>query len=198
MRIVRQCAAMAFSALMLSGCGWKMVQNPLRLQGQVLESGTNEPVEGAYIDIADEKDKLDFAIKTDITTDKNGLFDATYNYTYEKWLWLGIPVFWFRNTPEILYVEAFRNGYRRRIAEIEYPADRVGKDKVGAPLQLEPIRLVVDTPRRVYYRGEPIEGLAERLGHRIDLGHLQLQHVRDPLARQRLRRDKQQALQSGG
>ena len=148
MCMVRQCVAMGISAFLLSGCGWKMVNNPLRLQGQVLESGTNEPVEGAYIDIADEKDKLDFAIKTDIATDKDGLFDATYNYTYEKWLWMGIPVFWFRNTPEMLYIEAFRNGYRRRIVEIEYPTDQTGKNKTPAPLQLDPIRLQKTTPAK--------------------------------------------------
>lgn len=148
MRIVRRCAAMAISALLLSGCGWKMAQTPLRLQGQVLESGTNEPVEGAYIDIADEKDKLDFAIKTDITTDKNGMFDGTYNYTYEKWMWLGIPVFWLRDTPERLYIEAFRNGYRRRIIETEYQADQTGKNKIPPPLRLDPIRLQKTTPAK--------------------------------------------------
>jgi len=148
MRIAQRYVAIGVSALLLSGCGWKMAQTPLRLQGQVLESGTNEPVEGAYIDIADEKDKLDFAIKTDITTGKNGMFDGTYNYTYEKWIWLGIPVFWLRNTPERLYIEAFRNGYRRHITEIDYQPDQTGKNKIPAPLQLDPIHIQRVTPAK--------------------------------------------------
>jgi hypothetical protein len=144
MRNVRQSVVIGISALILSGCGWKMVQTPLRLQGQVLESGTNDPVEGAYIDISDERDKLDFAIKTDIVTDKEGMFDVIYNYTYEKWLWLGIPVFWYRNTPEFLYVEAFRKGYRRRIVDFAYPPDKARDTK--APLRLDPIRIQKTTP----------------------------------------------------
>jgi hypothetical protein len=148
MRIVQRHMAIAVSALLLSGCGWKMAQTPLRLQGQILESGTNEPVEGAYIDIADERDKLDFAIKTDITTDKNGMFDGTYNYTYEKWIWLGFPVFWLRNTPERLYIEAFRNGYRRRITEIEYQPAQSDRNKTPAPLKLDPIHIQRATPAK--------------------------------------------------
>ncbi len=146
MRTVWQYIVIGISALILSGCGWKMAQTPLKLQGQVLESGTNDPVEGAYIDIADEKDKLDFAIKTDVVTDKEGMFDTTYNYNYEKWLWLGLPVFWFRNTPELLYIEAFRNGYRRRIIEVEYPPAKAGDTK--APLRLDPIRIQKTVPSK--------------------------------------------------
>jgi hypothetical protein len=52
---------------------------------------------------------------------------------------LGIPVFWFRNTPEYLYVEAFRKGYRRRIVEFEYPTDSAGDTKI--PFRLDPIRI---------------------------------------------------------
>jgi hypothetical protein len=148
MRTARHYAGIAISALLLTGCGWKMVEMPLRLQGQVLESGTNDPVEGAYIDIADDKDKLDFAITTDTTTDKNGMFDTTYNYTYEKWMWLGIPVFWLRTTPERIYVEAFRNGYRRRIVEVEYQADQTGKSRIPAPRLLEPIRIQRVSPAK--------------------------------------------------
>lgn len=146
MRIIWKSAAVGISVFLLSGCGWKMAQTPLRLQGQVLESGTNDPVEGAYIDIADDRDKLDFAIKTDVVTDKDGMFDTTYNYAYEKWLWLGLPVFWFRNTPEFLYIEAFRNGYRRRIVDIVYPPDKAGDAKT--PLRLDPIRIQKTSPSK--------------------------------------------------
>jgi hypothetical protein len=146
MRIIKQSVAVGISALLLSGCGWKMVQTPLRIQGQVLESGTINPVEGAYIDISDDKDKLDFAIKTDVVTDKDGMFDTIYKYTYEKWIWLGIPVFWFRNTPELLYVEAFKKGYRRRIVEFAYPPDMIGDTEV--PFRIDPIRIQKTTPSK--------------------------------------------------
>lgn len=154
MRAVWQYIVICISAFLLSGCGWKMAQTPLRLQGQVIESGTNDPVEGAYIDISDDKDKLDFAIKTDVVTDKEGMFDTTYKYTYEKWLWLGIPVFWFRNTPEFLYVEAFRNGYRRRIVEVEYQPK---SGDATAPLRLDPIRIQKTAPAKKSSRNSGAE-----------------------------------------
>lgn len=119
MRLIICSLTLALSAAVLGGCGWKMAETRFRLQGQVLEARTKDPVEGVFIDVSDDRDELDFTIKTDTVTDEKGRFDKIYSYFYEKWMWIGIPVFWLPTAPEVIYVEAYKPGYRRRIAEVD-------------------------------------------------------------------------------
>lgn len=119
MSLLKRGIVLFLSLLTLGGCGWKMAENRLRLKGQVLESGTNKPVEGVFIDVADARDKLDFTINTDTVTNGEGKYDVTYSYQYEKWMWVGLPVFWLPSAPETLYIEAFKSGYRRRFSEVD-------------------------------------------------------------------------------
>jgi hypothetical protein len=95
-----------------------MADNTLRVTGQVLDNKSSEPIEGAYIDIADRKDKLDFTLVTPIITDKEGKFDTRYVYEYEKWYWIGLPVFWLPQIPETIYIEAYKEGYRSKIMPV--------------------------------------------------------------------------------
>lgn len=141
----KTCAlSLAAATLFIQGCGWKMVKNPIRVQGQVVEVGTGEPVEGAYIDIADEREKLDFRITTECATDSDGKFEGVYDYIYDRWMWLGLPVFWLPSTPERLYLEVVKNGYRPRVTEIEYR----GRHREGTVLTLDPIRINRKAPGR--------------------------------------------------
>ena len=96
--------ALACAAGGVPGCGWKMVDAPIRVRGQVIDADTKAPVEGAYIDIADDREKLDIRLHTAVRTDSNGAFDTTFVYAYERWAWLGIPVWWLSTAPERIYV----------------------------------------------------------------------------------------------
>lgn len=133
-------AAGALAAAALPGCGWKTVERAVRVRGQVLEAETGRPVEGAIIDIADDRDRLDFRIGTGILTDGEGRFDTVFRYGYDKWMWLGIPVTWFPDRPEKLYLEVQKTGYRPRVAEIEFgaPGDRSAPPE---SLSVPPIRI---------------------------------------------------------
>lgn len=158
MRTIAFYAVITVSACLTSGCGWKMIERPIRVEGQVLEAGTDAPVEGAYIDIADDREKLDFAITSDTLTDSEGKFDATFRYLHEKWMWVGIPVFWFPDMPERLYVEATKSGYRGRIAEIDCRASGTAGKDAAPSFRLEPIRIRKELPRgRASRRSQPGE-----------------------------------------
>jgi len=129
------------AAVSLGGCGWKMAEMPIRVKGQVLEADTGKPVEGATIDIADEREKLEHVLSTDVHTDNRGKFDADYLHSYEKWMWLGIPVFWFKNTPEWLYVETSKQGYLPRVKQIDCAALEKEAGKSPSSVTVEPILL---------------------------------------------------------
>jgi hypothetical protein len=144
--------APAVAVLLFSGCGWKIAETPLSITGQVIEADSGDPLEEAYIDIADDKEKLDFAITTDLLTDEEGRFDTVYRYPYEKWMWLGLPVYWFPTTPERLYVEAAKKGYRSRVVEVDCGALKPTAGKAPPPIQLDPIRLRKNLPRGRFSR----------------------------------------------
>jgi len=133
--------ACAFAALLLQGCGWKMVEMPIRVEGAVLEADTRKPVEGATIDIADDRENLDLALTTNILTDQEGKFDTLYRYSYEKWIWLGLPVYWFPKTPERLYVETSKNGFQTRIKQIDYRALETEQGKTPVSVNVDTVLL---------------------------------------------------------
>lgn len=141
MRLITMVPACISAALCLQGCGWKMMENPIKVQGQVLEAETNKPVEGAFIDIADEKEKLQHVLSTDVLTDREGNFEATYRHIYDRWMWLGFPVYWHTKTPERIYVEASKSGYRARTKQIDYRIMGQEKDKAPPSVMVETILL---------------------------------------------------------
>ncbi|MCX6355966.1 MAG: hypothetical protein NTZ78_13850 [Candidatus Aureabacteria bacterium] len=133
--------ACTLAALLLQGCGWKMVEMPIRVEGQVLEADTRKPVEGAIIDISDDRENLDLALTTNILTDQEGKFDTLYRYSYEKWIWFGLPVYWFPKTPERLYVETSKNGFQTRIKQIDYRALETKQGKTAVPVDVDTVLL---------------------------------------------------------
>lgn len=148
MRRITAVAAAACIAWLLPGCGWKMIEAPIRVHGQVIDAGTKEPVEGACIDIADDREKLDIRLNTGVLTDKNGLFDTTFMYDYERWMWFGIPVWWLPTAPERIYVEVSGNGYRPRITNIEYRTALTGREMEPPPVKFDPITIHRSTPSK--------------------------------------------------
>lgn len=109
--------------LLGSGCGYREAQKNYRLRGWVLERDSKEPVDGAYIDVADKREYLDYFRHTKTLTDKDGGYDYTFTYNYEKGLLLFIPWFWVPSSPERIYIEAVKNDYERAIMEL--PASRL-------------------------------------------------------------------------
>jgi len=140
MRIICSVAAV-ISVVPLSGCGWKMMESPLRVTGQVGAAESGEPIKEAYIDISDDKEKLDFAIVTQVLTDAEGRFDTLYRHSYEKWMWLGLPVYWYPTMPERLYIEAAKEGYRSRVVDVDCSSLATGGGKEPPSIRLDPIRL---------------------------------------------------------
>jgi|ADurb_Oil_03_Slu_FD_contig_21_192984_length_673_multi_5_in_0_out_0_2 hypothetical protein len=140
--------ALACAAGGVPGCGWKMVDAPIRVRGQVIDADTKAPVEGAYIDIADDREKLDIRLHTAVRTDSNGAFDTTFVYAYERWAWLGIPVWWLSTAPERIYVEVTGNGYRPRVTNIDYRAALTGGEKEPPPVTFDPIAIHRSSPPR--------------------------------------------------
>lgn len=125
-----------------------MIESPIRVRGQVIDSGTKEPVEGACVDIADDREKLDIRLDTGIRTGEDGAFDTIFAYTYERWMWFGIPVWWLPTAPERIYVEVSGSGYRPRITNIEYRAALTGKEKEPPPVRFDPIALHRSAPSK--------------------------------------------------
>lgn len=139
-------AAVACAAGLFTGCGWKTVNAPIRVRGQVIDADTKAPVGGACIDVADDREKLDIRLNTRVLTDSNGAFDTTYLYAYERWMWLGVPVWWLPSTPERIFVEVTGQGYRPRVTNIEYRAALTGKEKEPPPVRFDPIALHRTSP----------------------------------------------------
>ncbi|HOE27674.1 MAG TPA: hypothetical protein PK696_08300 [bacterium] len=141
MRIVTAVAAAACAAALTAGCGWRMAESPIRVSGRVIDAGSKEPVPGACIDIADEREKLEFALNTGVLTNKSGFFDTVYRHTYDRWTWLGVPVWWLPTVPERIYVEVLGEGYRPRITSVEYRATLTGTEKEPPPVALDSIAI---------------------------------------------------------
>lgn len=141
---MRHCTAVpavACLAVLLAGCGWKLVESPIRVSGQVIDAGTKEPVPGACIDIAEDREKLDCKLNTGVLTDQNGLFDTTFRYFHDRWVWLGVPVWWLPTAPERIYVEVLGDGYRPRITSVEYRSTLTEQEKELPPVAFEPIAI---------------------------------------------------------
>ena len=128
-------------ASILPGCGWKMAVTPIRLEGQVLDADTGVPIERAYVDISDKRDELEFAIATATLTDTDGKFDTVYQYNFEKWMWLFLPVYWIPDMPEMIFIEAYKKGYRRRITGVDSRNFKKSVDDESPPNIIEPILL---------------------------------------------------------
>ncbi len=140
-RFIKLFTISVLATFMLTGCGWKFTETPLRLQGRVIDAESGKPVEGAFIDVADEKDKLDFAFTTEVVTDESGNFDTIYKYSAEDWIWLGLPVFWLPDTPKKLHIEAFKKGYRRSIVEVDSRPFKKTDAKGSPPNRIPTIQL---------------------------------------------------------
>ena len=147
MRFAASCAVVVAVSLLPFGCGWKTATVRYRLSGQVLDAETKKPVEGAFIDVADDREKLDFTITTDTVTGKDGSFDTIYDYQYAKWIWLGFPVFWLPHAPDYLYLEAYKPGYRRRIVDLE-SRDFAPCGETCPPNRIAPLMMHADTLQR--------------------------------------------------
>lgn len=147
MRFALKLTTLTLLAAVLGGCGWKMIDIQYRIQGKVLDAETQEPVDGVYIDIADRRDKLDFTITTGTVTGEDGGFDTRYNHQYEKWIWLGLPVFWLPREPEFLFLETYKHGYRNQIEEIE-SRGFVPCAENCPPNTVAPVLIRIDTTRK--------------------------------------------------
>ncbi|MCX6357021.1 MAG: hypothetical protein NT045_03950 [Candidatus Aureabacteria bacterium] len=142
------------AAVFLGGCGWKTFYTPIRLTGKVVEADTKTPVQEAYIDVANDREQLDLVFTTPCRTDDRGQFDTIYRYAYDRWFWLSLPVPWYKNTPERLYIEASKTGYRNRVTDIECPPLKGGKEDVPPVIAVEPINLHKASPVRRHARDE--------------------------------------------